>query len=101
MWSSAESQISLDPHASWLGCKTAAKTMALTFQLLGPIDAHRNGQSLPLSGPRRRALLARLLVARGQLLTADQLVDDVWDGQPSAAARATLQSHISQLRKVL
>jgi DNA-binding SARP family transcriptional activator len=75
--------------------------MALTFQLLGPIDAHRNGQSLPLSGPRRRALLARLLVARGQLVTADQLVDDVWDGQPSAAARATLQSHVSQLRKVL
>jgi DNA-binding SARP family transcriptional activator len=75
--------------------------MVVTFHLLGPIDARQDGRSLPLSGPRRRALLARLLLARGQLVSVDQLVDDVWDAEPPAAASATLQSHVSQLRKVL
>jgi DNA-binding SARP family transcriptional activator len=74
--------------------------MSVTFQRLGPIDAGQDGRSLPLSGPRRRALLARLLLARGQPVSVDQLVEDIWDGQPTAAAGATLQSHVSQLRKV-
>jgi DNA-binding SARP family transcriptional activator len=69
--------------------------------MLGPIDARQDGRSLPLSGPRRRALLARLLLARGQVVSVDQLLDDVWDAEPPAAASATLQSHVSQLRKVL
>ena len=43
----------------------------------------------------------RLLLDHGRVVTSDQLVDDVWDGQPGPGAAATLQSHISQLRKVL
>ena len=75
--------------------------MPLEFQLLGPIEARDEGRSLALSGPRRKALLARLLLDHGRVVTSDQLVDDVWDGRPGPGAAATLQSHISQLRKVL
>lgn len=73
----------------------------VAFQLLGPTEARRDGELIPLSGPRRRALVARLLLDAGRVVPADALIEDVWDGKPTAAAPATLQSHVSQLRKVL
>lgn len=73
----------------------------VAFQLLGPTEARRDGELIPLSGPRRRALVARLLLDAGRVVPADTLIEDVWDGKPTAAAPATLQSHMSQLRKVL
>ena len=78
-----------------------ATTALLRFLILGPIDAQRGDESIALSGARRRALVARLLIAGDHAVTADRLIEDVWDGNPTAAALATLRSHISQLRKVL
>lgn len=54
-----------------------------------------------LSGARRRALLARLLVDPDRFVSSDALVSDVWEGKSAAVSVATLHSHISQLRKVL
>jgi DNA-binding SARP family transcriptional activator len=78
-----------------------AATSLLEFLILGPIDARRGQESIPLSGARRRALVARLLVAGGRSVSGDRLIEDVWDGNPTAASHATLRSHISQLRKAL
>jgi DNA-binding SARP family transcriptional activator len=71
------------------------------FQVLGPTEARQVGQPIPLSGARRRALLARLLLGAGRAVSTETLIEDVWGGHPSPAASATLQSHVSQLRKVL
>jgi DNA-binding SARP family transcriptional activator len=76
-------------------------TGPIEFQVLGPTEARRDGTPVPLSGARRRALVARLLVDAGRVVPADALVADVWAGKASPAAAATLHSHISQLRKVL
>jgi DNA-binding SARP family transcriptional activator len=46
-------------------------------------------------------LLALLLVHANRAVTTDRLIDDLWEGEPPDAALATLQSHISYLRKVL
>ena len=73
----------------------------IEFQLLGATEARRDGEPVPLSGARRRALVARLLLDADRVVRADALIEDVWDGSPRPAATATLQSHISQLRKVL
>ena len=73
----------------------------IQFQVLGPTEAWRAGQSLPLSGTRRRALVARLLLDAGQVVPADTLIEDVWEDKTTPSAPATLHSHISQLRKVL
>ena len=73
----------------------------VAFQLLGPTEAHRDGEPIHLSGSRRRALVARLLLDAGRVVAADTLIEDVWDGKPTPGAPATLQSHVSQLRKVL
>jgi predicted ATPase/DNA-binding SARP family transcriptional activator len=51
--------------------------------------------------PKPRALLAVLLTARGRPVTVDRLLGELWpDGAPSTAS-ATLQMHVSALRKVV
>jgi DNA-binding SARP family transcriptional activator len=73
----------------------------IEFQVLGPTEARQGGRSIPLSGARRRALVTRLLLDAGRAVSADTLLEDVWGDQAPGAASATLQSHVSQLRKVL
>src|SRR5580658_10462877 len=73
----------------------------IEFQVLGPTEARQCGKAIPLSGARRRALVTRLLLDAGRTVSADTLLEDVWGDQAPPAASATLQSHVSQLRKVL
>ena len=73
----------------------------IEFRVLGPMELRREGGLVKLGGIRRRALLARLLLAGGRVVPADVLIEDVWDGRASSAATATLQSHVSQLRKAV
>ena len=71
------------------------------FSILGSFAAWRGGEALQLGGAKRRALLAFLVVHANEFVAADTLIEHLWgDGRPDAAT-ATLQSHISQLRKVL
>src|SRR5829696_8149764 len=73
----------------------------LDIRLLGPITAERDGEAVSLGGPRQRAVLARLALVSGQVVTVDRLVDDVWAGDPPATAVNTLQSYVSLLRRAL
>ncbi|GAA5099372.1 hypothetical protein GCM10023319_62340 [Nocardia iowensis] len=72
----------------------------LSFGVLGPIGAERAGKSLPLKGPRHRAVLARLLVARGRMVSVDQVIDDLWERPPRGAVGA-IQTFVADLRRVL
>ena len=74
---------------------------AIKFLVLGPTEGLQAGQPIALSGARRRALVTRLLLNAGRSVSAETLLEDVWDGHAPSAGSATLQSHISQLRKVL
>src|SRR4029077_12219768 len=66
----------------------------------GPTEARRDGELVGLSGARRRALVVRLLLDAGLAVPVDTLLDDVWF-DARAPSRATIQSHVSQLRKAL
>ena len=59
------------------------------------------GVARPVSGARRRALLAVLALAAGEPVSTDRLIDAVWNGRPPATALNTLQSHVSYLRGLL
>ncbi|MEU3014531.1 BTAD domain-containing putative transcriptional regulator [Nocardia asteroides] len=54
-----------------------------------------------LGGPRQRALLARLVLAGGEVVSTDRLIDDLWAGDPPPKALGALQAHISYLRRAL
>jgi DNA-binding SARP family transcriptional activator len=74
---------------------------SLHIRLLGPIGAERDGEPVSLGGPRQRAVLARLAIGGGQVVTVDRLVEDVWAGDPPTTAVNTLQSYVSLLRRGL
>jgi DNA-binding SARP family transcriptional activator len=42
-----------------------------------------------------------LLINRNRPVSIDSLTDAVWDGDPVPAARTSIQSHISNLRRLL
>lgn len=73
----------------------------LDFRILGPFDVVEPGRSVTLGGPRQRALLAILLLRRGEVVSSDRLIDQLWGGRPPATAAKTLQGYVSHLRKAL
>jgi len=75
--------------------------VSILVRLLGPVDVTVSGHGRPLAGLRRKAVLARLALRPGEVVSTSQLIEAVWDGDPPAAALNSLQSHISYLRRVL
>ena len=73
----------------------------IQYGLLGPVQAVRDGRSVPLGGPRQRAVLARLLLAPGRAVPVGRLADDVWGGDPPPTAAKTVQKYVSELRHAL
>ena len=56
---------------------------------------------LPPVANKPRALLTLLLLRRGEAVSPERLVDDLWGERPPASAAKSLQVYISQLRKLL
>jgi predicted ATPase/DNA-binding SARP family transcriptional activator len=73
----------------------------LRFGLLGPLAAWRGDRPLALGSPQQQAVLAVLLLRRGQFVSADALVDALWPLGGPANALQTVRTYISRLRKVL
>ncbi|MBB5918894.1 DNA-binding SARP family transcriptional activator [Nocardia transvalensis] len=73
----------------------------VAFGVLGPVAAWSgDGAALGLKGPRHRAVLARLIVARRRVVPVTRLVDDLWEDPPGGAVGA-VQTFVADLRRVL
>ncbi|WP_409328981.1 BTAD domain-containing putative transcriptional regulator [Trujillonella humicola] len=73
----------------------------LRISLLGQLAATCDGEPLDLGGPRQRAVLAVLLLARGETVPAGRLAASVWPDRPPVDTPAALQSYVSHLRRRL
>ncbi len=71
------------------------------FRVLGPVDVVAVDRRLEFGSERRRAILAVLLAARDQVVSAGRLGQAVWGPQPPPSVDVTMRSHVSRLRKVL
>jgi predicted ATPase/DNA-binding SARP family transcriptional activator len=71
---------------------------ALEFRVMGPIEVLRGGQPIPLGGAKEQAVLAALLIARNRFVSADALIEMIWEENAPASARQTLRSYLSRLR---
>jgi peptide/nickel transport system substrate-binding protein len=71
------------------------------FRVLGPISARRDGEELPLGGPKPRTLLAMLLLHANEPVSRDRLMDGLWGERPPAAAGHSLEDYVSRIRKVI
>ena len=73
----------------------------LAFGILGPLEVVDRERRVVLGGPKQRALLAILLLCRGEAVSSDRLIDQLWGERPPATAAKTLQGYVSHLRKAL
>ncbi|MFF8781581.1 BTAD domain-containing putative transcriptional regulator [Streptomyces sp. NPDC015140] len=76
---------------------------AVTFGVLGPVTAERGGDPLALKGPRHRAVLARLVLARRRVVPVARLVEDLWETSQAPPPRAVgaLRTFVGDLRRAL
>ncbi|MFC4119097.1 AfsR/SARP family transcriptional regulator [Nonomuraea zeae] len=63
--------------------------------ILGPLQV----SGAAIGGARVRALLVRLALDPGRVVTADRLIDDLWPDEPPAHPMAALQSLVSRARR--
>ena len=73
----------------------------MRVRLLGPVDAVVGGVPVPISGLRRRAVLAVLALHGKGIVGTNRLIAAAWGEKAGGVSLNTLQSHMSALRRVL
>jgi DNA-binding SARP family transcriptional activator len=76
-------------------------TGRLRVGLLGTFTASWDGDPLDLGGPRQRAVLALLVLARGEVVPGERLAESLWGDAPPADTAGALQAYVSHLRRRL
>ena len=75
--------------------------MRMLVSILGSLEVHTPDECVEIPGRRLRALLIRLALEPGRVVSADRLIDDLWGENPPAAAQNALQALVSRLRAVI
>jgi DNA-binding SARP family transcriptional activator/tetratricopeptide (TPR) repeat protein len=81
---------------------TARADAPIDVRLLGPIEiVTADGTAVSAGTRKQRGLLAILALARGQVVSADRLVDELWGDDPPPQALGSLYPYVSNLRRLL
>lgn len=75
--------------------------MVVRFGLLGPAVITMDGQSVVLPSNKPCIVLAALLLRANEFVSAEHLYRAVWGDRPPDTARATLQTYVLRLRRLL
>jgi DNA-binding SARP family transcriptional activator/ABC-type glycerol-3-phosphate transport system substrate-binding protein/tRNA A-37 threonylcarbamoyl transferase component Bud32 len=70
------------------------------FNVLGPLEFRRAGQTVDLGSHKQKSLLALLLIHRNQVVSTDRILDELW-GEGGADKQNALWVHVSNLRSAL
>jgi DNA-binding SARP family transcriptional activator len=73
----------------------------MEFRVLGSLEIWDGSNQIEISGAKRRALLALLVLQANEVVGKDRLVDELWGERAPRTAAASLHNHISRLRKAL
>ena len=73
----------------------------MLVSILGTLEVHTPDGCVEIPGRRLRALLIRLALEPGRVVSADRLIGDLWGQDPPAAAQNALQALVSRLRAVI
>ncbi|MEV6824501.1 AfsR/SARP family transcriptional regulator [Amycolatopsis sp. NPDC051102] len=73
----------------------------MRVRLLGPVDAVVGGAAVPVTGLRRKAVLAVLALHGAGIVSTRTLIEAAWGDKAAGVSLNTLQSHMSALRRML
>ena len=73
----------------------------LAFRILGPFEVVDGDRPVVVGGPKLQALLAVLVLHRGEVVSTDRLIDALWGERASGTAAKTVHVYVSNLRKAL
>ena len=73
----------------------------MELRVLGPIEVRHDGSPVQVRGEKPRELLALLAMRPNRPVTADQLIEELWEGNPPPSAATALRVHIGRIRQVL
>lgn len=73
----------------------------MEFKILGPPEVIIAGRQKVAVAPKLWCVLASLLMAPNISLSAEILIDHLWDDEPPAQARSTLRSYIWRIARLL
>lgn len=73
----------------------------MELRVLGPIEVRHDGSPVLLRGAKPRQLLALLAMRANRPVPADQLIEELWEGDPPPSGSIALRVHINRLRQVL
>ncbi|MGI5488570.1 AfsR/SARP family transcriptional regulator [Microtetraspora malaysiensis] len=73
----------------------------LRLGLLGPLRLTLDGSVTPVPAPKHRAVLAVLAVNMGHAVTAERIIEELWQGAAPVFARKTLQGYVWRIRHLV
>jgi YVTN family beta-propeller protein len=73
----------------------------MEFRVLGPLQVLADDRQIALGAAQQREVLAILLLHRGEVVSVDRIVDELWGERPPGRATKTVQVYVSRLRKAL
>jgi DNA-binding SARP family transcriptional activator len=73
----------------------------MELRVLGPIEVRHDGSPVLLRGGKPRQLLSLLAMRANRPVPADQLIEELWEGDPPPSASIALRVHVNRLRQVL
>jgi DNA-binding SARP family transcriptional activator/tetratricopeptide (TPR) repeat protein len=71
------------------------------LRVLGTLDVVHHDRPAPLRGTKARQLLALLALRPNRVVASDQLIDELWDGDPPPTAATALRVHVGRVRDAL
>lgn len=73
----------------------------MEFGILGPLKVCRQGREIEIAAGKHRSLLAALLLRPNRTVPVADLITHLWGDAPPHDARATTQTYIGRLRRLL
>ena len=73
----------------------------MELRILGPTEIRHDGSPVSLRGAKPRQLLVLLAMRPNRSVPSEELIEELWEGDPPPSAATALRVHIGRLRQVL
>jgi SARP family transcriptional regulator, regulator of embCAB operon len=83
---------------------STGSSVSLSIRLIGGLRVERGGTVLSagmLGSPKARQILEILALQPGIPVSREKLIETLWNGNPPAGARASLESYVSVIRRLI